>query len=212
MSVVKAKICGLQDEATLAAAIEGGAGYVGFVFYPPSRHAVGLEQGRKLAELARAMSPQVKRVGLIVEARDEEVMQITRGVPLDFVQLHGHEPPVRVAQIKTATGLPAIKALRMMEARHLESVSAYEDVADMLLFDSRIGNEPSGGPSAWDLLKDRSFRKPWLLAGGLKAGNLEQAVRATGAKIVDVSSGVETADGRKDPLMIKEFLELAERL
>lgn len=209
MPGIAAKICGLQNEEALAAAVSGGASYVGFVFYPPSRHAIGLEQGQKLAALARTMSPQVKRVGLIVEARDDEVVRIARTVPLDFLQIHGHEPPERVAQIKAMTGLPAIKALRMMEAKHLDSIAAYDDISDMLLFDSRIGNEPSGGPSAWDLLKDRAFRKPWLLAGGLTATNLAQAVHATGAKIVDVSSGVEDASGRKTPEKIKQFLELS---
>lgn len=212
MSGVAAKICGIQDEIALKAAIACGAGYVGFVFYSPSRHAIGLEQGRILASLAQAISPRVKRVGLIVEARDDEIVRITQTVPLDFLQIHGHEPPERVAQIKATTGLQAIKALRMMEAKHLEAVPAYEGVADLLLFDSRIGNEPSGGPSAWDLLKGRSFRKPWMLAGGLTSANLAQAVLATGAKNVDVSSGVEDDSGRKTPDKIREFLDLAARL
>lgn len=209
MSGVEVKICGLQDEASLVAAVSGGACYVGFVFYPPSRHAVGLEQGRRLAALARDLSPHVKRVGLLVEARDEEVIRIAGEVSLDFLQLHGHEPPPRVAQIKAMTGLQTIKALRMMEPNHLESVAAYEDVADRFLFDSRIGNEPSGGPSAWELLKGKTFRKPWLLAGGLTALNLEDAVRSTGATIIDVSSGVEDSSGLKTPEKIRAFLERA---
>ncbi|MER2520783.1 MAG: phosphoribosylanthranilate isomerase [Bdellovibrionales bacterium] len=209
MSGVSAKICGLQDEIALEAAILGGASYVGFVFFPPSRHAIKYDQAQKLAARARDLSPQVQRVGLFADAQDDEILQALRYVQLDLLQLHGHEPPQRIAQIKAMTGLGTIKALRMMKPEHLDAIATYEEVSDLLLFDSRIGNEPSGGPSAWDLLKNRAFRKPWLLAGGLTATNLEQAVRATGAGIVDVSSGVEDASGRKNPEKIKEFLALA---
>ena len=117
--------------------------------------------------------PQVTKTGLFVDARDDELRAVTGLIPLDLIQLHGKETPARVAEVRALTGLPVMMAIRLVTAANLESVPAYEDVADRLLFDSRYaGAEASGGPIDWPLLKGRIFKKPWLLAGGLTTQNL----------------------------------------
>lgn len=206
---VAVKICGIAEDAGLRAAIEGGAGFVGFVFYPPSKNAIKPDDARRLAKL---VPPHVKKVGLFVDAGDDELRAVTNAVPLDLLQLHGQETPARVAAIKALSGLPVMKALRMQTPGHLDAIPAYEAVADRLLFDSRIGTEPSGGPINWALLKGRRFTKPWMLAGGLTTDNLAEAVRVSGASIVDVSSGVEDTSGRKSPDKIRAFIALARSL
>ena len=206
MSRVHAKICGIQDDAALTAAIEGGAAFVGFVFYPPSRNAVTATTARALAE---KVPRHITKVGLLVDATDDLVRALLDEVPLDLLQLHGVETPERVAALKALTGLPIMKALRLKTPQQLEAASLYEAVADRLLFDSRIGNESSGGPIDWRLLKGRHFTKPWMLAGGLTAANLAEAVRQSGATAVDVSSGVEDETGHKNPAKIREFLAVA---
>jgi phosphoribosylanthranilate isomerase len=203
------KICGLQDEVALRAAIEGGAAMVGFVFYPQSKNAIEPDAARRLAAL---VPPSILKVGLFVDAEDEEVKRVLAEAPLDLLQLHGTEMPQRVAELRRLSGLPAMKALRLKTPQQFDAVPAYEAVADRLLFDSRIGNEPSGGPLDWALLKDRRFSKPWILAGGLNGANLAEAVRLSGAAAVDVSSGVEDSPHHKNPAKIREFLSVAARL
>lgn len=206
---IAVKICGLQDEASLFAAIDGGAAMVGLVFYPLSKNFVPAETAARLAAL---VPPHMQKVGLFVDAGDDEIASVLALLPLDILQLHGAESPERVAAIRAQTGLPVMKALRLKTADHFAAIPSYEAVADQLLFDSRIGNEPSGGPLDWAMLRQRSFAKPWMLAGGLNAGNLAEAVRLSGAKAVDVSSGVEDAPHHKSPAKIREFLAVASRL
>jgi phosphoribosylanthranilate isomerase len=203
------KICGLQDEAALRAAIEGGAAMAGFVFYPLSKNAIAPKAARRLAAL---VPPSILKVGLFVDAEDEEVKQVLAEAPLDLLQLHGTETPQRVAELRRLTGLPVMKALRLKTPQQFDAIPSYEAVADRLLFDSRIGNEPSGGPLDWTLLKGWQFSKPWILAGGLSAANLAEAVRMSGAMAVDVSSGVEDSPHHKSPAKIREFLSVASRL
>ncbi len=203
---LKVKICGLQDEAALAAAVEGGAAYIGFVFFPPSRNFITVATARMLAALA---PKHIMKTGLFVDARDDEVRAVLDAVPLDLLQLHGQETPERIAAIRAVTGLPVMKALRLKSPEHFAAIPAYAAVADRLLFDSRIGDEPSGGPINWSSLKGRAFGKPWMLAGGLTAENVAEAVALSGATSVDVSSGVEDATGRKSPAKIREFLAVA---
>lgn len=206
---VQAKICGLQDEASLHAALDGGAAMVGFVFYSLSKNAVTAELAQALAALVPA---HVKKVGLFVDAGDDEIRQVLKTVPLDILQLHGVETPQRVAEIKRVTSVEVMKALRLKTVEQFAAIASYIPVADYLLFDSRIGDEASGGPLDWKWLKGHDFQKPWMLAGGLNAGNLEEAVRLSGAKAVDVSSGVEDAPYHKSPQKIREFLAVAARL
>jgi phosphoribosylanthranilate isomerase len=206
---VHVKICGLQDEASLMAAIEGGAAMVGFVFYSLSKNAIAPAVAQRLAAL---VPPTITKVGLFVDASDEDIKNVLTAVLLNLLQLHGAETPERVSVIRRLTGLPVMKALRLKTPEQFDAIPAYEAVADRLLFDSRIGNELSGGPLDWALLKGRTFSKPWMLAGGLKSENLAEAVRLSGATAVDVSSGVESSPHNKCPAKIREFLALAKQL
>ncbi len=206
---VHVKICGLQEETGLNAAVAAGARYVGFVFCDPSRHRLTAEQARPLALHVPA---QVQSVGLFVDPTDDELRAVTEAVPLNILQLHGHETPQRVMAVRAATGLPVMKTIHIATADDLAVVPAYEATADLLLFDTKLGPQPSGGTGVafdWSLLKGRRFAKPWMLAGGLKTTNLAAAVAATGAPCVDVSSGVEDGAGHKSPEIICAFLSLA---
>lgn len=208
---VSVKICGLRDAASVAAAFQNGAGYVGFVFYPPSKRFVTVQEATTLAVPIPA---SVKRVGLFVDASDEDIRDAAQKVPLDMIQLHGNETPERVTAIRALAGRPVMKALPIASENDLKALPAYEAVADWLLFDARAEDGVSGGTGKsfdWSLLQGRVFNKPWMLAGGLSSTNLAEAVRITGAHVVDVSSGVEDS-GQKNPDKIKEFLALAGRL
>lgn len=212
---VAVKICGLTDAAALTAAIEGGASYLGFVFYPPSPRALSFELAGGLAERAPA---RCTRVGVFVDPDDATLDQVLARVPLDALQLHGAERPERVAAIKTRTGRTVIKALQVAEAGDFAPVAAYAAVADMLLFDARPPAEPGRLPGGnglsfdWRLLQDLAVARPWLLSGGLSVDNLEAAVTLCSAPAVDVSSGVERRPGQKDPARISAFLDLAATL
>lgn len=211
---VDVKICGLSTPEAVTAAVEGGARYVGFVFFPPSPRS--LTPARAAAVLASAPTGPV-RVGLFVDADDALLAEVLASVTLDMVQLHGAEPPARVAEVKARFGVPVIKAVAIADADDLARVRAYEDVADMLLFDARppkSATRPGGNARAfdWSLVKDRGWRLPWLLAGGIDAGNVTEAVRASGALAVDVSSGVEDRPGVKNPAKIRALLKIAATL
>jgi phosphoribosylanthranilate isomerase len=206
---IAVKICGLRDEESLHAAIDGGAAYVGFVFFPPSKNFIGTDVAQKLASL---VPHTIIKTGLFVDASDDDIKRVLDHVPLNVLQLHGAETPERIATIKSLTGLPVMKALRVGMRAHLAAIPPYAAVADRLLFDSRIGHEPSGGPIDWALLKNQTFGKPWMLAGGLTAHNLAEAVAKSGAVAVDVSSGVEDTPGHKSPAKIRDFLAVASRI
>ena len=207
---VSAKICGITDMAALDAALAGGARRIGLVFYPPSpRHMAPAVA----AALARRVPAGVDRVGVLVEPTDEDLAAVLAEVPLDMIQLHGGETPRRLAALRERTGLPVIKAVPVAGEADLAAAGAYEDVADWLLFDAKAAiaaadSLPGGRGVAfdWRLLRRRHFRCPWLLSGGLDAGNVAEAVRITGAAHVDVSSGVEARPGVKDPARIGAFL------
>lgn len=214
--MVDVKICGLSDSETIAAAVDGGADYIGFVFYPPSPRNIAAGQA---AQLAPAIPASVRKVGLVVDAKNDAIAAILGNVQLDMLQLHGGEPPERVSEIRARFGLPVIKALPIAGPDDLERVPPYEAVSDMLLFDakppkSKEGALPGGNGIAfdWNLIAGRSWRRPWMLSGGLNAENLEEAVRTSGAKTVDVSSGVEDAPGHKDAARIRTFLNTAKTL
>jgi phosphoribosylanthranilate isomerase len=207
---IKVKICGITDTAAMKAAVEAGAAFTGFVFHEKSRNAITPDKAHELAQL---VPPHVKKTGLFVNAGDDELRTIAALVPLDLIQLHGQETPRRVQQIRELTKLPVMMAIRLMTAENLNAVPLYAAVADRLLFDSRAPEgDASGGPIDWSLLQGRSFAKPWMLAGGLNAQNLTEAVKISGAKAVDVSSGVENSSGHKDPAKIREFLDIAKQL
>jgi phosphoribosylanthranilate isomerase len=209
MTVI-AKICGLNDTAGLDAALDHGAAFVGFVFYPPSPRSVTPAQA---AALATRAAGRAIRVGLFVDPDDPQLDTVLSQVPLDLVQLHGAEPPERVAAIARGR-LPAMKALSVASPADLAHARRYERAADWLLFDAR---PPPGRPDAlpggnglvfdWRLIAGQVWRRPWMLSGGLGAQNVAEAVRVSGARAVDVSSGVEAAPGRKDPAAVARFLD-----
>lgn len=203
---VSAKICGISDRAGLEAAITGGAAYTGFVFFEQSRNAINPIAAR---DLMLHIPEHVIKTGLFVDASDDDLRMVLAMTSLDLLQLHGNETPRRVAEIKALTDKPVMKALRLKTVDQFEAIADYESVVDRFLFDSRIGNEASGGPLDWALFKGRTFGRPWMLAGGLNAHNLAEAVTTSGATAVDVSSGVEDASGHKSPEKIRAFLAVA---
>ncbi len=212
---VAAKICGLSSEDAVAAAIQGGAAYLGFVFYPPSPRAVSPSRA---AELCAEVGASVRRVGLFVDADDGSIGAALDIAPLDVLQFHGRESPERVAQVKARFGRPVMKAIPIAGPDDVASASLYEECADYLLFDAkpprRNGALPGGNGLAfdWRLIAGHRWRRPWMLSGGLTAALLPEAVRISGATAVDVSSGVERRPGDKDPEKIREFLAVARAL
>jgi phosphoribosylanthranilate isomerase len=213
---VLAKICGLRTPDAVSAAVEGGAGLVGFVFYARSPRATDPANVKRLGALVPA---QVKKVGLIVDETDDRIAEILAGCDLDVLQLHGRESPERVTEIRAKFGKPVIKAIPVSTAADLQPVAGYEPVVDYLMFDAKppksmVGALPGGNALSfdWTLLSGRGFAKPWLLAGGLNPDNVAEAVTVTGAPMVDVSSGVEDRPGEKNLSKIKAFLDAVRRL
>lgn len=204
------KICGLTDPDAVAAAVEGGASHLGFVFFPPSPRAV---EPWEAAELCDGLPEDVAVVGLFVDPTDDEINAVMQQVRLDLIQLHGHETPERVEAVRQEFGMPVMKALGVSEAADLEAARTYLGVADMLLFDAKPpkGAERPGGNAVafdWSLMSAwTDCETPWLLAGGLTPATVAEALRISGAPGVDVSSGVETAPGEKDPDLILAFLD-----
>lgn len=209
---VAAKICGLSTEEAVAAAITGGAAYLGFVFYPPSPRAVTPQRAARLCETVPA---GVGRVGLFVDADDETIEAALIASPIDVLQFHGGESPERIAKVRLRFGRPVMKAVAIAGAKDVFGAARYEDVADRLLFDAkpqrRADALPGGNGLAfdWRLIAGRKWRRPWMLSGGLTAALLPEAVRISGATAVDVSSGVESRPGIKDPEKIRAFLAAA---
>jgi len=213
MDEVRVKICGLTRPEHMRAAVEAGAGYVGFVFFPKSPRNVSLEAA---AALARDVPPGVAKVALVVDADDALLDEITTQVPIDMLQLHGGESPARVAEIRARYGLPVMKAVGIAEVGDLDKLDAYMPVADQILVDAKPPKEAEvpggmGVPFDWRLIAGRHWAKPWMLAGGLTAQNVGLAVKLTGARQVDVSSGVEAAPGVKDQGLIQDFIAAVQR-
>jgi len=213
---VDVKICGLNSPEAVDAAVEGGARYAGFVFYPPSPRNLTPDQAGPLAGRVPAT---VTRVGLFVDPTDAVLEQTLAKVTLDLIQLHGTESPARVLQIKTRFERPMMKAIRLAGAADLATADDYIGVADRLIFDALPPNEmvgalPGGNALAfdWKLLGEAKIALPWMLAGGLTAENLAEAARISHATTLDVSSGVEARPGVKSLSKIKAFLEAARRL
>jgi len=209
---VAAKICGLSTKEAVAAAVAGGAAYVGFVFYPPSPRAVSPDRA---AELCAAVPRGILRVGLFVDADDAMIETTVAAAPIDILQFHGRETPQRVAEAKLRLSRPVMKAVAIAGSEDVAAVAAYEEVADLLLFDAKPPRRPNALPGGnglifdWQLIAGRSWLRPWLLSGGLTADLLPEAVRVSGAAAVDVSSGVESRPGQKDPDKIRAFLSAA---
>jgi len=209
---MQVKICGLTDAAALNAAVTAGARYVGFVFFQKSPRHLNVEAARQLALL---VPDGIAKVALTVNADDAYLDEITAAVPLDMLQLHGQESPARVAELRARYGLPMMKAVGVATADDLPALDLYGRVADQLLVDAKPpkgADLPGGNGLAfdWRLIAGRRWLVPWMLAGGLTPDNVAEAVRLTGAKQVDVSSGVESAPGIKDPALIAAFIATAQ--
>ncbi|MCA8884097.1 MAG: phosphoribosylanthranilate isomerase [Rhodobacteraceae bacterium] len=210
-SDTRVKICGLTRPEDVTAAVSAGASYVGFVFFPKSPRNLDPAAARALA---LDVPPGVAKVALTVNADDALLDDILAQVPVDILQLHGAEPPDRVADLRQRYGLPVMKAVGVAGPEDLPALDLYGKVADMLLVDAKPPKGaalPGGNGLAfdWRLIAGRRWPVPWMLAGGLTADNVREAVRLTGAPMVDVSSGVESAPGRKDPELIARFVAAA---
>ncbi|MDG2340844.1 MAG: phosphoribosylanthranilate isomerase [Paracoccaceae bacterium] len=213
MTYVPVKICGLTTSDDLAAAVAAGARYVGFNFFPKSPRYVNVTQA---ASLASEVPLGVAKVVLVVDPTDALLDEITAIVAVDMIQLHGSETPERVTEIKNRYGLPVMKAFGIAGAEDLEKIDIYSAVADQLLIDAKAPKDadlPGGNGVTfdWRLLADRKYwTKPWMLAGGLTADNVAEAIRLTGAKQVDLSSAVESSPGRKDAAKMTAFIKAAQ--
>jgi phosphoribosylanthranilate isomerase len=211
---IATKICGLSTAEGVAAAARHGARFVGFVFYPPSRRHVTPELA---AALCAILPAGITRAGLFVDADDATFAEVLAKAPLDLLQLHGSESPERVAAVQRRFGKPVMKAIPIAAVADLAAAESFYGSADRLLFDAKPpkGAAAPGGNGLvfdWELLGSRRWPLPWMLSGGLNAANLGAAVRLTHATEVDVSSGVESAPGVKDPDRIAAFLARARSL
>jgi phosphoribosylanthranilate isomerase len=209
---VRVKICGLKTPADVAAVAVAGAAYAGFNFFPKSPRFVTPEIARVLALTA---PDGLCKVALVVDADDVALDTIVAAVPLDMLQLHGHETPARVAEIKARYGLPVMKVIGVAVEADFAPLLDYQLVADQILIDAKAPKDavlPGGNGLTfdWRLLVGRKWLKPWMLAGGLTADNVGQAIQHTGARQVDVASGVESAPGVKDAAKIAAFVEAAQ--
>ncbi len=214
-SDISVKICGVTAPDQVEAAARAGARYLGFNFFPKSPRYV---DPAKAAALATVVPVGVAKVGLVVNASDAELDRITDAVPLDILQLHGSETPDRVAEVKERYGLPVMKVIGVANADDLEAIDDYSDVADQLLIDAKPPRDavlPGGNGLSfdWRLLAGRKYwKRPWMLAGGLTPENVAEAIRMTGARQVDVASGVESAPGVKDKELMTRFVQSASEI
>ncbi|HEY0275593.1 MAG TPA: phosphoribosylanthranilate isomerase [Paenirhodobacter sp.] len=207
----RVKICGLTRPEYVSQAVAAGAGYLGFVFFAKSPRQVSIPLAR---DLVLRVPVGVAKVGLLVDATDDEIAAILAQVPLDMLQLHGKESPARVAKVRARFGLPVMKAIGVAVAADLAQIPAFEAVADQILVDAKAPKDavlPGGNGLVfdWRLIAGREWARPWMLAGGLRPDNVTEAVRLTGARQVDVSSGVESAPGEKDAARMQAFVAAA---
>jgi phosphoribosylanthranilate isomerase len=207
------KICGLSTPETVRAALDGGADFIGFMFFDPSPRNIAPEDAGRLAAPARG---RAKVVAVTVDADNADLDRIVTQLKPDFIQLHGRETPARAREVGQRTGCGVIRALPVSERRDLDAARDFESVVDHLMFDAkppRDATRPGGLGAAfdWDLLAGRRFERPWFLAGGLDPWNVAEALTLTRAPLVDVSSGVERGAGLKDAALISAFLEAVRR-
>ena len=206
----RVNICGVTSPEAARATVAAGADYIGLNFFPASPRSVTPEQAAAIAVLIPA---SVTTVGLMVDP-DDALVDSVAAVPVDMMQLHGSESPDRVAEVRARTGLPVIKVIGVRDAADIARIDAYLTVADLILLDAKAPKGavlPGGNGLAfdWRLLAGRAWETPWMLAGGLTPDNVAEAIRLTGAPEVDVSSGVESAPGVKDPALVAAFIRAA---
>ncbi len=207
---IDAKICGLGSTEALDAAVRHGARFVGFMFFEKSPRYLTTDAARTLG----ARVPDgVGKVGVFADPDDMALERAIAAAGLTMIQLHGQEDPKRLADIRERFGVDIMKVIRVADANDLTGVSDYEPLVEWLMFDAKPpkgATRPGGNAVAfdWRLLAGRTWKRPWMLAGGLDVDNVREAVGLTGASCVDASSGVESAPGVKDPQKIKDFLEV----
>jgi phosphoribosylanthranilate isomerase len=206
------KICGITSTDSADAAVRAGADMAGLVLHPRSPRNLQPDQA---AALASRLGGRLKLVALLPpDPSDEALAAAIALVKTDFIQLHGSETPERVAEVRAKFGVGVIKAIAVAEAADLDRAAAFEDCADLLMFDAKppAGSDREGGHGRifdWQLLRGRKYHRPWLLAGGLDPRNVMRAIRSSEAPGVDVSSGVEDSPGRKNPELIAQFIRNA---
>ena len=205
------KICGLTSESSIKHAVTAGADYIGFVFFRKSPRYLTFNQA---ADLAKFIPENVMTVALVVDPTNDLLADIMRHVRIDMIQLQGKESPQRVSEVKELTGLPVMKAIGLSEPEDLDIINTYAAVADQLLIDAKPPKGsllPGGNGLAfdWKLMSGKSWNIPWMLAGGLNAENVTEAIQTTGTAQIDVSSGVEKAPGDKDPNKVSRFIQIA---
>ena len=207
--MVKIKICGITTEQAAKTAIESGADFLGFVFYPKSPRHITLDTAKSLIS---SLPEKISKVGLLVDPEDQDIEAITQSRSFDYLQLHGHEAPERVKEIKHQhPEIGIIKSLSITQESDVKRAVNYSHYVDWFLFDAPVASLPGGNgtPFDWNLVKSVQIEKPWFLAGGLNAGNVHEAIHTTRPSGVDVSSGVECEPGKKDLKKIKEFITAA---
>lgn len=207
----KVKICGLKTDAALEAALAGGADFVGLVFFPPSPRNLIPAAAAPLAARARG---RARIVALMVDPDDGLIDSVLSSADPDLVQLHGEEAPERVRDIRRRWGKPVMKAVKVETADDADRALRYAGIADLILFDARPPADSvlpggNGAPFDWRALLQVRDRVPFMLSGGLTPDNVAEAIRVSGATMVDVSSGVESEPGVKDPELIRRFLRAA---
>jgi phosphoribosylanthranilate isomerase len=210
---VQAKICGISTPEAVTAALEGGAAYLGFMFFEKSPRNIAPEAAWRLAQPVRG---KARVVAVLVDPSDAEADRIAQILQPDLIQLHGKETPARARAIAQRTGAGIIKVVPVSEAADLEAAREFETVVEHLMFETKPPKDAErpgglGQPFDWTLLAGRKFQRPWFLAGGLDPWNLAEAVQQSGAPLLDVSSGVERGAGLKDPALIAAFLDAAKR-
>ena len=212
---IQVKICGLKQQDAVDAAVAGGAAFLGFNFYLRSPRAVSPVEA---AALAVTVPAGITKVGLFVDPESATLAATLAAVPLDMIQLHGHETPERVADVRQRFGIPVMKVLPIAGPEDVAAADPYLAVADWLMFDARPPKTAAALPGGngiafdWQLIAGRDWPLPWMLAGGLTAATLAEAVRISGARVVDVSSGVEDRPGVKSIARIEAFLAAAAAL
>ncbi|MEK6745643.1 MAG: phosphoribosylanthranilate isomerase [Pseudomonadota bacterium] len=208
---IAVKICGLSDEISVRAVIESGADFVGFVHYPKSPRHVSIE---KAAQLKSLLPESIKSVMVVVDPNDELLVEIASEMQPDYLQLHGNETPERLTEIrKKFPQIKIIKAVSVYNSVDIKKAEDFYDVCDFLLFDAKptSGKMMHGGNGIafdWNILAERQIALPWFLSGGLNSENIAQAIKISGAKMVDVSSGVESSPGVKDAGLIENFVKV----
>lgn len=205
------KLCGFSEVDSIDFASQFSIDFIGFVFYPKSPRNVNISD---LAQITKNIPKNIKKVAVLVDASDAQIAKIIQELKPNFLQLHGDETLERLQEIKKLFNIPIIKAFRIASKKDLEEVGSFENIADYFLFDAKTNDEKGGSGKNfdWNILKDLKTQKPWFLSGGINGDNLPEAIKISGAKMIDLSSALEEVKGIKSKRMIKQFIQKLEDL